>query len=442
MAPKFEYQRRTYEDTQERATQRGGSFDSWLKNVPTFKPAQGLNTIRFIPIPRDVAERIGTKHYAMDVFVHYNVGGDKSSYPCLEAMRNQRCPVCEYRRQLEAEKADKDEIKELVARKSVVAYIVDRNDERNSPKVWAMSYTLDKQFSQLSMDVDDKTFLPIEDPDEGYDVSFHREGQQLLTKYSGEKIARKPSYLARSEEEQDRILNYVTENPIDSVIEYYSAADMDAALNGRASDSPSSDRGRDEDRGRDRDAGRGRLRDEADEGRSRDRDEGRGRGRDDRGDDERPSRSARDDDRGREDDRGRDRDDRGRDRDDRRTARTPDGDAYDRETGEIQEEAPRGRGRDVGRSGVPEEEQHAAEEGRGRAAREPAEEPRSRRRPVADEPEDPPPARSAGRGGRVADPPPREDREPEPSGRRRPADPPPSTDQGRGRLSSLRDRRA
>jgi len=478
MAGKFEMNRnRTFEEVHERANQRGSAADTWLKQgINVFKSKEGLNTLRYLPVPKADADRLGLSHYGMEVFVHYNVGGDRHSYPCLEAMKKQRCPVCEYRKQLEAEKADEEEIKELRYRKTVIAWVIDRDAERTGVQLWPMSYTMDKKFCALSMDERDKTILIIDDPDEGYDISFRREGTGLNTKYNGEKIAREPSYLMRDERDQEDLLQFVAENPLDSVIQFFSEEEIDATLNGRST--ANEDRGRirddrESDRGRDRadDRGRGRgdeprrLRDRLndDDGGGRGEREGRSRdtgARDEPSDDRTRGRagrgSDRDDDRGtrdRGDDSGRS--DRGRDRnsdrdrpDDRRsggadndgaaeeaTYEDDEGNLVNRETGEVLETASE-RGRAEANREPAERASRGRDEGpRGRSGEASTE----RRRPASRVADDPPPARSGRGSTREAD------EGVATTERRRPAASrdaaPSSAEQGKGRLAGLRGRR-
>lgn len=439
--PPFDYEKRQYEDVQERATQRGGDFDSWLKQgVTLFKPKEGLNTVRFIPIPGKIARELGIRHYGMNVFIHYNVGGDKNSYPCLDSMKGQPCPCCDYRKQLEHDRAPKEEIKEVAARKNVIVWVIDRDEERAGPKLWPMTWTIDKEFSQLSLASDDRSYLPIEDPNDGYDVSFRREGTGLSTKYTGKLIARNVSYLMRDEREQASVLRFVEENPLPDVVQYYTAEEMDATLNGRAG--PAGDAGGDDRRLRDGERGRGG---ERDEGRDRDR------GRETRGQ-EPPDRSRETRDDGRDRDRGTG----GRDeRPSRATERElpQDGSAeeqIDPETGEVTRPGDRNTPEAIER-GRADANGYGAREPR-EPAREPAETPR--RRPMG-EPE--PRGRDAERAPegsrRLADAPPARTRENtstraadrsaiETTDRRRPEpEGGGSTDRARGRLDDMRDRR-
>src|SRR5689334_686362 len=105
------YRPRTYDDANDRANQRSTNAEHYLKsNVNTFKAREGDNTVRFIPIPPAVIDEYGLKnHYGMEVFVHHNIGPEKSSFLCLLQMKKGNCPVCDYRAKLEAEKVPREE---------------------------------------------------------------------------------------------------------------------------------------------------------------------------------------------------------------------------------------------------------------------------------------------------------------------------------------------
>lgn len=432
----FKMRERTYEDARTRANQRGNNNDNWLKDgVNVFKPAEGDNCIRYFPIPADVQDEYKLQnHYGMDCYVHYGIGGQFNSYPCLEQWKPEqrpaeyrdygtKCPVCEYKRQLEAEKAPKEETKELGFRKAVLAYVLDRNREQDGPLPWPMTMTMDKEFSLLSIDKTDNTLLPIEHPDKGYDVLFKREGSGLNTKYPGKQIARKPSFLHRDENVQDQLLQYVVDHPLPSLIKFYTYEEISASLNGAARD--------DEGGPAERPARGERLRDRYAE--SQEREDRRGaqeepepraaRSREAEPEERTPRRrSAVETEREPEPD-ARSAGDR---EEDDGTALDHDGTRYERATGEVVQ--PARRGRDEGRDGA---DQDANERGRAEASREPPE--RAPRRRSA-EPEDRP-ARTEGRGTLADEPPARrrpvEDAEPAPA-RRRPAAEDPPARSGRG----------
>lgn len=366
--PGFKYRERSTEAVNKRATQQGGMYDSIiLPKFPTFTPAEGVNELRILPPTWDDVEKYGD-HYGTDIYIHRNVGPDGQTYLCRAKMLGEECAICDARHDLEAAGAPLEESNELKVGKQVALYVIDRKDESAGPLVWTMSWTLDKDIAILSVDRKTGKAVLVDDPNDGFDIEFMREGKGLKTKYNGMQIARRPSPISENSKLQDRWLQFIQDNPIPSTFQFYENEYMKTVYSGKKEEKdPMEERDRrpgrhDDDRGRDRDRGR-----DDDRG-GRDRDDRRGRDEDRRGSDrdERPSRD-RDDDRGRgrdrEEPRGRD-DDRGRDRDD--TRRDPDkkddarGRGKDRDEGrdnskgdERGERAPRermqGRDRDRGK---------------------------------------------------------------------------------------------
>lgn len=357
---RFTYQRRDAGDLRKRAEQTGGSFDSiFNKAVDTFKPKVGSNTVRFIPPTWENA-----KHYGYDIFVHSYVGADESTYLCPRKMLNKECPICEAWE--DARKSgDQDEEKALKPTQRVLCYVVDRDGDEAKPLVWNMSWSQDRDIAALA---DTRQgALWIDDPEEGYDVTFQRKGQQLNTRYFGTQIDRQSSPLVEKQRDQDSLLDDVQETPLPSLLKFYPVEHLEKVISGK---SMRSDEDLDDDRGRgrerdaddyeseeDRYGRRGRDDDREERGRGRDRDEEEAprsrRGRDeeedrserrrgsrDREDDreERPARGRREEE---DEPRGRGRSSRDRDEEEPERPARGSRDSRDRD-----EERPRSRDRD------------------------------------------------------------------------------------------------
>lgn len=277
----FRYKERDPEKAKHRAESGGSSSDPWFnKDVSIFKAAEGDNDIRPLPPTWDDAE-----HYGFEVWMHFGVGPDNAAYLCLNKMKGQPCPVCEERaRVLDDKDPDQEYADELRPQKRVAAYIVDRAHEREGAQLWAISARMDSDFMLLQVDKKDGSVLNIDHPENGYDLSFHRKGQGLKTRYSGYQVARRSSPL-----DNDKALKFAVDHPIPDQLIYYSYDHIKRAFRGGAAPAP-----RDDDRGasRDRD-GDSRSRDRDDRGGGRDRDERESRGRD------RDNDSKRDDERAR-----------------------------------------------------------------------------------------------------------------------------------------------
>lgn len=239
---RFKYQRRGRDSVRKRANQVGGQFDPIFKDkFPVLRIKEGGYRIRIMPPTWDDAD-----HYGMDIYVHYGIGADQGSYLCLEKMLKKECPVCAERRALE-KAGDVDAAKALSPTKRVVVWAIDRKDEDAGPQLWAMPWTVDRDFATLSEDRDSGEVLAVDDPEEGYDLSFSREGSGLKTKYVGARIARKPSPLSDEDETMDEWLAFIEKNPLPSVMRYFDAEHIAGIFAGGSKDDDDEDDEDDED---------------------------------------------------------------------------------------------------------------------------------------------------------------------------------------------------
>lgn len=285
--PRFEYKERGSEAAGRRANQSANEFDKILKEgIKMFKPNDGPNRIRILPPTWE-----GADHYGHDIHVNYGIGPDRNSYLSLSKMLDKPDPIAE-ERALARQDGDEKYAKELEPKRRVLIYLIDRDHEKEGVQAWAMPWTLDRDISKVSIDRQTGEVLPIDHPDDGYDVEFDKKGQKDRTEYMGVSIARRSTPLGR-----DEWLDFAIDNPLPEQLNFFDYDYIAKVFRGGGEhrdahadrDDDRRSRDRDDDRrGRDRDDDRGRSRD-------RDRDDDRGRGRD----------RDRDDDRGR----GRDRDD-------------------------------------------------------------------------------------------------------------------------------------
>ncbi len=225
---RFKYKKRDKKAVEKRAHQSGGLFDSILKSdFTSFNPKEGNYCLRILPPTWPDAE-----HYGLDVFVHYGVGSDNQSYVCLDKMLGETCPVCEERRKAEAE-GDVDYAKMLTATKRVLVWVIDRANEDSGPLLWSMPWTVDRDFSNLSIDKKTGEVFAIDDPEEGFDVDFTRQGKGLKTKYIGSQIARRESPLNDDPEIMDEWLAFIQDNPLTDTIQYFDYDHIAAVAKGR-----------------------------------------------------------------------------------------------------------------------------------------------------------------------------------------------------------------
>lgn len=241
MKSRFVYKPRTTEAVQKRATQSGADWDTFFDSrFMKFTPEGGQNYIRILPPTWEDAE-----HFGFDYYLHSNVGPDNSQYLCLErnaevaqlhGVEAGKCPVCEERRSLEREGAT-EEANVLKAAHRVGVWIIDRNNEKDGPKFWDMSWTMDKDIAALQINKRTGEALLIDDPDHGYDFEFVREGKGLNTRYIGKQISRQESPISDDDRQQEAWLEFITNHPIPDVLNFYSYDHIAKVFSGRKSPS-------------------------------------------------------------------------------------------------------------------------------------------------------------------------------------------------------------
>lgn len=232
-ARKFEYKPPSLSTMKERAESSGKKFDSIFKNgFDIFRPKAGNHNVRFLPATWD-----DPKHYAYEVHLHQFVGPSHSTYLCPNKMKSERCPMCEMADRMQA--SEPDNAKQLQARNSFVPWILDRNDTEPKtlyrPKLWQMSWSMNQDFSVLAYNSKnpEKT-LYIDNPDNGYDVAFKREGKgKNDTKYIGKQIERESSPIADKDEDYWAILDFIQDHPIPSILQFYEYDHLKKVITGQ-----------------------------------------------------------------------------------------------------------------------------------------------------------------------------------------------------------------
>lgn len=216
---------RTAADISRKASEGSRDFDTPLKQaIPTFKPKEGENCIRIMP------STWAEPDWDMPIQLHYNVGPDSGRYLCLK-MKGGNCPVCNAR--LEA--TDKDEADSFAPRKAALCWIIDRDNEKAGPQIWYIPFS--KVRNEIyARSVDKKTKVPIliDDPEEGYDIVFSREGTGDRTNYKGVEIMRDPTPLHDDQKQQGRWLEYIAERPLDDILNFYEVSHIEKVLFGKA----------------------------------------------------------------------------------------------------------------------------------------------------------------------------------------------------------------
>ena len=255
---KFKFRRKapSQEKMKERAEARGMGYDSIFKgHAQIFRCKEGDNTIRILPATWDEPE-----HHAYDIWIHRNVGADNQTYLCLDKMRKKPCPICKAVRQMQ-ERGETEEAKKLAVRRDVIVYVINRDGDAKTPNVYQMSWRADRDILQLAKSKRTGKFLEIDRENDGYDLTINRQGTGLKTRYLYN-IERDPSPIHEKASVQDSILQYITENPLPDLLNFYDGDYIEQVLFGAADKG-----GRDEDDEDDEDDDnrKGKYRDEEDD---------------------------------------------------------------------------------------------------------------------------------------------------------------------------------
>lgn len=226
---KFRGGSRSVESVVRKSKQSGGNFDRLIKeDCPGFKVGDGENCIRIMPAGWDDVDKWGDG-WEIPVEVHYGVGPDEQQYFCLDKMQDEACPVCEARSSAQSE----EESSELKSTWRALCWIIDRDNEKAGPMLWSMPMTVFKEINLRSVDKKSNTPILIDDPEDGYDITFNKEGSGLRTKYTAFEIDRDPSPLHDDEDKQDDWLEYITENNIPDIMQFFKYDHIEKVLFGK-----------------------------------------------------------------------------------------------------------------------------------------------------------------------------------------------------------------
>jgi hypothetical protein len=224
----FHYQKRGKDALKERANMKGGNFDSIFKpKFKQWKPKDGKNIIRVLPPTWDKA-----KHYGLDIHVNYGIGADNQSYLSLSRHDKGADPIAEARREAQAD-GNKELAKKLSPNQRILYWIIDRNEEDEGPLLWAAPFTFDKSLCNLCIDEDTKEVMYIDDPENGCDVRFYKEGTGLKTTYDPSKMKVLKAGPAHDDEGlQTEWLDYISENTLPEVLNFYEYDHIKAVFDG------------------------------------------------------------------------------------------------------------------------------------------------------------------------------------------------------------------
>lgn len=217
----FVYKARPEEAWSKRSKQSGSQYEGFIIDAfKTFVPKKE-NWIRILPPTWD-----NPQHYGLDIWVHYGVGPNNASVLCTNRMLKEKCPLCEAEARAEAQ--GREDSRQFKPTRRVLVWLIDRNEEKNSPLLWAAPWTVDRDISKVSRDRQTGELYQIDHPEAGYDVTFDREGEGMNVKYVGVALARRPTPVA------ENYLKFITENPVPTSLNWRSYEEVQALFEGGA----------------------------------------------------------------------------------------------------------------------------------------------------------------------------------------------------------------
>lgn len=265
---KFQYRKRDASNFTEQANQKGGNWDRTYKGqfkVLRVEVGKSYN-LRILPPTWD-----DPQHFAYDRYQHSGVGPDNQRYNCLRHHKNGPCPVCEEEAELKRDSQQESDPREAKALSEAaykakaklrkVMWVIDRNSEKDGPQIWDPSWTVNRDLAARCVNERTGEVLYIDDPDDGYDISFKTEKKGQYSEIIGLEVARKSTPLSDDRDQQDEWLDFVQENPIPETFFFYDYDHIAKALSGGKvkrddEDEAEEDKGprtRSERRGRDKD---------------------------------------------------------------------------------------------------------------------------------------------------------------------------------------------
>jgi len=226
MVAGYKYVRRSEQKWTERANQTGGGFASFIKDeFLTFRPAKGEHHIRILPPTWQYRDGRDGDHFSMEIYVHYGVGPDNGAVLCLQRMRDKRCPLCENRQRAE-QRGDEEEKNELKPIRRALMWVLNRKEQSLGTLVWAAPQTVDRDITKICRDTMTGVIYHLDDPDDGYDITFEREGEGRNTQYGAVRLARESSSV------DGKYIHYILEHPLQDVLRWRTYEEVERMYKG------------------------------------------------------------------------------------------------------------------------------------------------------------------------------------------------------------------
>src|SRR5579863_6563520 len=220
-----------YKQKKDNPNSTDGDF-LFKKKMTFYTVRDGQNIIRLLPAMWEDAT-----FPWMEAYIHYQIGANNSQFFCLAKMANKPCPICEEAK-LATDRGEKPEVvRTLYPQHRAIAWVVDRLDPSKGPVLWVMPYkNLAHQIITISFKRATGEPVFVDDPTEGWDILFEKEGKGITTKYSGVRKDDEPTPLHVDPETAAKWLQEAETNSIKNLLQYKEYEHIKAVLHGIAED--------------------------------------------------------------------------------------------------------------------------------------------------------------------------------------------------------------
>lgn len=156
------------------------------------------------------------EHWGIDIWVHYNIGEDNNVYLCLNKMKKGNCPICEEMNKITDEKVS-NEIRPV---HRVLQWLIDRDNEKDSPMLWAAPEQFDTTVCSVAVNRRSGAARKVSNPDTGCDISFKTDGIGKHRKYLAHKCE-DPSTLSDDVDKYNEWLEFAQKHPLSNLLKFY-----------------------------------------------------------------------------------------------------------------------------------------------------------------------------------------------------------------------------
>jgi hypothetical protein len=102
-----------------------------------------------------------------------------------------------------------------------MCYLINRDSEDDGPVIWPMPYKVSEDIATSMVDGTTGEVLTVDDPEEGFDITFHKEGSGKRTRYSGVAIARQSSSLTRDVDRGNLWIDHIGRYPLPGIVKFF-----------------------------------------------------------------------------------------------------------------------------------------------------------------------------------------------------------------------------